>query len=100
MKPAGAPIRTASSRLLVVDADGAVTGHARAAIPDLVRRRDLVIANDAATLPASLSGFHVPTGAVVEVRLAGRPIGVRTDSGRADHPRNHWQRPPWPGGSS
>ena len=73
MIPAGVPIqRTASSRLLVVDADGAVTDHARAEFPDLVRRGDLVIANDAATLPASLSGFHVPTGAAVEVRLAGR----------------------------
>src|SRR5438477_8453109 len=72
MIPAGVPTRTASSRLLVVDSDGAVTDHARAEFPDLVRRGDLVIANDAATLPASLSGFHVPTGAAVEVRLAGR----------------------------
>jgi S-adenosylmethionine:tRNA ribosyltransferase-isomerase len=73
MIPARVPIqRTASSRLLVVDSDGAVTDHARAEFPDLVRRGDLVIANDAATLPASLPGVHVPTGAAVEVRLAGR----------------------------
>ena len=32
---------------------------------------DLVVANDAATLPASLRGVHVPTGAAIEVRLAG-----------------------------
>ena len=30
------------------------------------------MANDAATLPASLAGIHVPTGSAVEVRLAGR----------------------------
>jgi S-adenosylmethionine:tRNA ribosyltransferase-isomerase len=70
---AAVPIqRAASSRLLVVDSAGAVTDHARTEFPDLLRARDLVIANDAATLPASLSGFHVPTGAAVEVRLAGR----------------------------
>jgi S-adenosylmethionine:tRNA ribosyltransferase-isomerase len=31
-----------------------------------------VIANDAATLPASLQGRHLPTGSAIEVRLAGR----------------------------
>ena len=73
MIPAGVPIqRSASSRLLLVDGEGAVTDHARAEFPDLVYKGDLVIANDAATLPASLSGFHVPTDAAVEVRLAGR----------------------------
>jgi S-adenosylmethionine:tRNA ribosyltransferase-isomerase len=38
----------------------------------LVDRHDLVIANDAATIPASVSGIHLPTGAAVEVRLAAR----------------------------
>ena len=42
---------------------------------------DIVIANDASTLPASLIGVHLPTGAPVELRLAGRetllPEGVR-----------------------
>ena len=31
-----------------------------------------MIANDAATLPASLRGVHVRTGREIEVRLAGR----------------------------
>ena len=31
------------------------------------------IANDAATLPASLVGVHRPAGKAIEVRLAGRP---------------------------
>ena len=73
MIPAGIPLqRAAGARLLVVDAIGAVTDRARASFPDLVRMGDVVVANDAATLPASLSGCHVPTGAAVEVRLAGR----------------------------
>ena len=33
---------------------------------------DLVVANDAATIPASLRGFHEPSGSVIEIRLAGR----------------------------
>jgi S-adenosylmethionine:tRNA ribosyltransferase-isomerase len=82
MMPAGVPIqRAAEAKLMVVDADGAVTHRARAELPDLVREGDIVIANDAATLPASLSGVHLPTGAPVELRLAGRetlqPEGVR-----------------------
>ena len=32
-----------------------------------------MIANDAATLPASLRGVHLPSGAEIEVRLAGQP---------------------------
>jgi S-adenosylmethionine:tRNA ribosyltransferase-isomerase len=39
---------------------------------DLLRPGDLVVANDAATLPASLQGTHLATGAALEVRLAGR----------------------------
>jgi S-adenosylmethionine:tRNA ribosyltransferase-isomerase len=82
MIPAGVPIqRAAEAKLMVVDADGAVTHRARAELPDLAREGDIVIANDAATLPASLSGVHLPTGAPVELRLAGRetlqPEGVR-----------------------
>lgn len=38
----------------------------------LFRDGDRVIANDAAILPASLSGLHVPSGREIEVRLAGR----------------------------
>jgi S-adenosylmethionine:tRNA ribosyltransferase-isomerase len=71
--PAGVPIqRAADAKLMVVDADGRVTHRARAEFPDLVREGDIVIANDASTLPASLSGVHLPTGAPIELRLAGR----------------------------
>jgi len=64
--------RAAQAQLLVIDAHGRV-GHApRRAVIEFLRPGDLVIANDAATLPASLQGEHVPSGSAIEVRLAGR----------------------------
>jgi S-adenosylmethionine:tRNA ribosyltransferase-isomerase len=44
----------------------------RAHLADLLRSGDLVVANDAATLPASLHGTDVRTGREIEVRLAAR----------------------------
>ncbi|MDT5272380.1 MAG: S-adenosylmethionine:tRNA ribosyltransferase-isomerase [Acidobacteriota bacterium] len=65
--------RPPDAKLLVVDASRRI-GHApRSAFVEFLRRGDLVVANDAATLPASLRGVHGPTGAPIEVRLAGRP---------------------------
>ena len=73
MIAASIPIQRApDARLLVVDEDGGVTHHARADFPSLVREGDIVIANDAATLPASLFGVHLPTGRPIELRLAAR----------------------------
>jgi S-adenosylmethionine:tRNA ribosyltransferase-isomerase len=74
--------RPPDAKLLVVDARRRI-GHApRAAFVEFLRRGDLVIANDAATLPASLQGVHAATGARVEVRLAGRPSLRPEDVGR------------------
>src|SRR5262245_50789538 len=64
--------RPLHARLLAVDAAGAIADMPRASFVDLLHRGDLVVANDAATIPASLHGLHEPTGARVEVRLAGR----------------------------
>jgi S-adenosylmethionine:tRNA ribosyltransferase-isomerase len=64
--------RSAEGRLLVVDGRGAITHHARTEFSALVREGDVVVANDAATLPASLAGMHLRSGQAVEVRLAGR----------------------------
>ena len=64
--------RPRDARLLVVHADGRISHAPRSRFVDLLRPGDLVIANDAATLPASLHGVHLPTGAAIEVRLAGR----------------------------
>jgi S-adenosylmethionine:tRNA ribosyltransferase-isomerase len=46
---------------------------------DVLRPGDLVIANDAATLPASLQGEHLASGRAIEVRLAGRRSLARDD---------------------
>ena len=73
MKAAAHPVqRPAGARLLVVDAAGRIDHHERSCLPDLLTAGDLVVANDAATLPASLSGRHAPSGAAIELRLAGR----------------------------
>jgi S-adenosylmethionine:tRNA ribosyltransferase-isomerase len=76
--------RPRDARLLVVDGRGRITHAPRSRFIDFLRPGDLVIANDAATLPASLRGVHVPSGAEIEVRLAARsslaPTDVRTFS--------------------
>lgn len=73
MIAAGLPVqRPAHARLLHIDRQGEIRHGARSSLIDLLRPGDLVIANDAATLPASLSGIHSPTGEMIEVRLAGR----------------------------
>src|SRR6266545_2029679 len=64
--------RPAQAKLLVVDGCGNIRHWARSKFADLLRPGDLVIANDAATLPASLTGRHLPSERPIEVRLAGR----------------------------
>jgi len=59
-----------SAKLLTVDADGGMRQLPRAALASLFSPGDLVIANDAATLPASLKGIHCASGEPIEVRLA------------------------------
>ncbi|MGH8779314.1 S-adenosylmethionine:tRNA ribosyltransferase-isomerase [Paraburkholderia sp.] len=72
MRAATSPVqRPNDARLLIVDRDGRIAQRPRTAFADLLRHSDCVIANDAATLPASLSAIHVRSGAIVEVRLAG-----------------------------
>jgi S-adenosylmethionine:tRNA ribosyltransferase-isomerase len=65
--------RPQHARLLVVDAQGCMTHAMRSRFVDFLRSGDLVIANDAATLPASLRGVHLSSGSEIEVRLAGPP---------------------------
>ena len=64
--------RPPDARLLIADESGHIIERPRSALLDFLCPGDLVVANDAATLPASLSGIHVPTGIAIEVRLAGR----------------------------
>jgi S-adenosylmethionine:tRNA ribosyltransferase-isomerase len=64
--------RPANAKLLVVDEQRQLIHVPRSEFVEFLRPNDLVIANDAATLPASLTGVHEQTGKTVEVRLAGR----------------------------
>src|SRR5262249_54014254 len=59
-----------SARLLAIDAYGTMRHLPRAALASLFGPADLVVANDCATLPASLHGTHGTSGAPIEVRLA------------------------------
>jgi S-adenosylmethionine:tRNA ribosyltransferase-isomerase len=60
-----------SAKLFTVDTKGATRHLPRAALASLFDPGDLIIANDAATLPASLYGSHYASGAAIEIRLAG-----------------------------
>ena len=64
--------RSAESKLLQVDAMGRIRSVPRSSLIDLLRPGDVVVANDAATLPANLRGVHQQTGVEIEVRLAAR----------------------------
>jgi len=57
--------------MMVIDARGNGRIMPRAEMVSLLRAGDVLVANDAATLPASLSGRHLRSGADVEIRLAG-----------------------------
>jgi S-adenosylmethionine:tRNA ribosyltransferase-isomerase len=73
MKAAQVPSQRApDARLLVVDAQGGLVHAKRSRLADFLAAGDLLVANDAATLPSSLRGIHVRTGRAIEVRLAGR----------------------------
>ncbi|HEY2561127.1 MAG TPA: S-adenosylmethionine:tRNA ribosyltransferase-isomerase [Caldimonas sp.] len=105
MKAATEPVqRPRDARLLVVDGDGRISHRPRSALADVLVAGDLVVANDAATLPASLTGTHVASAAAIEVRLAGRRSlaadDVRTFAavvfGAGDHRTPTELRPPPP----
>jgi S-adenosylmethionine:tRNA ribosyltransferase-isomerase len=71
--PASVPIqRTLNAKLLFLDRHGHIRHLRRSDFLSALRPGDLVVANDAATLPASLFGKHSRSGRPVEVRLAGR----------------------------
>lgn len=72
MIPAAAPVkRAAGAKLMVVRRGAPIEHRPRSDLASVLQPADLVVANDAATLPASLSGTHLPSGAPIEVRLAG-----------------------------
>jgi len=74
MRPATQPIqRPDDARLLVVDTDGTLHHAPRSDLAEWLSPGDVLVANDAATIPASLHGIHAPTRSPIEIRLAGRP---------------------------
>jgi S-adenosylmethionine:tRNA ribosyltransferase-isomerase len=73
MKAAQFPMQRArDTRLLVIDAAGNLRHALRSQLAQFLQPGDVLVANDAATLPASLAGAHQRTGRTIEVRLAGR----------------------------
>ncbi len=90
------------AKLLVAEADGAILHLPRAGLISLLRPGDLVVANHAATLPASLMGVHRPSGGPIEIRLAAwvrfrdpaRFVAVAFGAG--DHRTRTEDRPPPP----
>jgi len=72
--------RPRDARLLVINRQGAISHVARTGLADFLQPGDLVVANDAATLPASLRGVHLPSRTPIEVRLAGRKSLSREDT--------------------
>ena len=89
-------------KLLVVSSQGAMRRLPRTALANLFDPGDLVVANDAATLPASLRGAHVESSTPVEARLAawiapGDPTRfVAIMFGPGDHRIRTENRPPPP----
>jgi S-adenosylmethionine:tRNA ribosyltransferase-isomerase len=105
VRPAVTPTqRPPDARLLVLSSDGTLHHAPRSALADYLQPGDLLVANDAATLPASLRGIHQRTGTEIEVRLAGRgsldPNEVREWTavvfGAGDHRTRTEDRPPPP----
>jgi S-adenosylmethionine:tRNA ribosyltransferase-isomerase len=91
-----------SAKILTIDTDGRMRHLPRADLASLFSPGDLVIANDAATLPASLRGTHLASGESIEVRLAAW-VSVRDPTrfvaivfGPGDHRSRTEDRPPPP----
>jgi len=105
MIAAHAPVqRPPDAKLLVIEANGSLQHAQRQRLADFLRTGDVLVANDAATLPASLAGIHLRSGLAVEVRLAGRRSLAADDVhefvaivfGAGDHrtPTEHRAPPP------
>lgn len=87
---------------LLVDEGGTLRDLPRSALGTLFAPGDLVVANDAATLPASLRGLHEPSREPIEIRLAGwldpddPTLFVALAFGRGDHRTRTEDRAPPP----
>lgn len=101
MKAANAPRTSRQVRVLEVAGSGTPRAHDARALPRLFRAGDVLVVNDAATLPASIAASVA--GAPVEARLVSR-IHVPGDGvaftvallGAGDHRQRTEDRPPPP----
>lgn len=99
-----ATLHNPSARLLAIGEEGVLSHSRRSQLAALLEPGDLLVANDAATIPASLAGLHLRSGEPIEVRLAGRRSLDRNDVraftavlfGGGDHrtPTEHRAPPP------
>lgn len=91
-----------SGKLLAVEANGVMRHLLRADLALQFRTGDVVIANDAATLPASLRGSRAASGDPIEVRLAAWVAAgdhsrfIAIAFGRGDHRTPTEERAPPP----
>lgn len=90
MKAATTPRAASALRILVVDGSGETRTVSSSDLPSLLEPGDLVVVNDAATLPASLSA-KTSRGEPLEIRLVGargdgtEPRFTAALLGRGDH---------------
>ncbi|MEY2932338.1 MAG: hypothetical protein RL033_3087 [Pseudomonadota bacterium] len=101
MRPARAPrSERAGGRLLQLEvASGNIVDRRASELPQLLEPGDLLVVNDAATLPAALRGHVAATRQVIELRLLGRePDGswraVAFGGGDWTTPTEHRPAPP------
>lgn len=75
--------RPEDERLLWIDPRGGLVDTRVGALPSILRRGDLLVVNDAATLPASLDGRR-DDGATFEVRLLSQAASSRGATGSTE----------------
>lgn len=104
MIAASAPAPRQDARLVVIGASGAPRFTLRRELAGFLGRGDVLVVNDAATVPASLRGTHLESGRDVELRLAARRALDARDVcawrallfGAGDHRTPTEHRPPAP----
>jgi S-adenosylmethionine:tRNA ribosyltransferase-isomerase len=78
MKAATLPLhRPDDAKLLVIDSAGRLHHAARTALADFLKPGDLLVANDAATLPASLTGLPSAQRPASRGATRGTPLARR-----------------------
>ena len=72
--------RPSNAKVLMVDRKGNIEHHVRSELANLLRPGDVVVANDAATLPASLPVNMAAAAARLKCVLRAAPHSTRSGS--------------------